>query len=149
MIGRPWQREVIPVDTHVHQIAIKHYGLRSPNGKAKSNMTPRLYDEVSTKLVTVWGEYAGWAHSVSPTRANLLGQLFTLFVGPVHVRLEIFLVIWASVAFTNTCERGSSCIPHTLGLYRYCSSHSGGGGEGAVTMCGEYGGQCTRINESG
>ncbi|KAH9857115.1 DNA glycosylase [Lenzites betulinus] len=56
------KREVIPVDTHVHQIAVKHYGLR---GAAKAtNMTPKLYEEVSSKLAAVWGEYAGWAHSV-------------------------------------------------------------------------------------
>ncbi len=59
----PRQREVIPVDTHVHQIAIKHYGLR---GATKTGaMSPKLYEEVSTKLAAVWGEYAGWAHSVS------------------------------------------------------------------------------------
>ncbi|KAH9901578.1 DNA glycosylase [Cubamyces lactineus] len=56
------KREVIPVDTHVHQIATKHYGLKG--GSKTTNMTPRLYDEVSTKLANVWGEYAGWAHSV-------------------------------------------------------------------------------------
>lgn len=27
-------------------------------------MTPKLYDEVNAKLSAVWGEYAGWAHSV-------------------------------------------------------------------------------------
>jgi N-glycosylase/DNA lyase len=59
------QREVVPVDTHVHQIAHKHYGVRmASGGKAgKVVMTPKLYDEVSTKLADVWGEYAGWAHS--------------------------------------------------------------------------------------
>jgi N-glycosylase/DNA lyase len=56
------QRAVIPVDTHVHQIAIKHYGLRS---STKNNMTPKLYEDVNQKLAGVWGEYAGWAHSVS------------------------------------------------------------------------------------
>ncbi len=51
------------MDTHVHQIAVKHYGLK---GAAKAaNMNPKLYEEVSTKLSAVWGEYAGWAHSVS------------------------------------------------------------------------------------
>ncbi|OCH93382.1 DNA glycosylase [Obba rivulosa] len=54
--------EVIPVDTHVQQIAAKHYGLRAPAGK--TNMTPKLYDEVSSKLTAIWGEYAGWAHCV-------------------------------------------------------------------------------------
>ncbi|CDO72928.1 hypothetical protein BN946_scf185002.g113 [Trametes cinnabarina] len=56
------KKEVIPVDTHVYQIAIKYYGLNSPSKAA--NMTPRLYDDVSTKLAAVWGDYAGWAHSV-------------------------------------------------------------------------------------
>lgn len=51
------------MDTHVHQIAVKHYGLK---GAAKAaSMNPKLYEEVSTKLSAVWGEYAGWAHSVS------------------------------------------------------------------------------------
>ncbi|KIJ69005.1 hypothetical protein HYDPIDRAFT_80079 [Hydnomerulius pinastri MD-312] len=59
------KREVIPVDTHVHQIATKHYGLRPPGGsKGKTAMTPKLYDEINTKLADIWGDYAGWAHSV-------------------------------------------------------------------------------------
>lgn len=54
--------EVVPVDTHVHDIAKKYYGVSG--GKAKANMTPQLYDMVNTKLAAVWGTYAGWAHSV-------------------------------------------------------------------------------------
>jgi len=65
-----FQREVIPVDTHVHQIAIKHYGLVM-KGSTKSNMTPKIYDEVNAKLVRVWGEYSGWAHSVSISQRRL------------------------------------------------------------------------------
>ncbi|KAJ7449901.1 DNA glycosylase [Mycena latifolia] len=57
------KKEVVPVDTHVHQIAIKHYGLKG-SLTAKANMTPKLYEEISTRLVAVWGDYAGWAHSV-------------------------------------------------------------------------------------
>ncbi|KAF7973402.1 hypothetical protein HWV62_15193 [Athelia sp. TMB] len=57
------KKEVIPVDTHVHQIAIKHYGLRG-SSSVKASMTPKLYDEVNAKLANVWGDYAGWAHSV-------------------------------------------------------------------------------------
>ena len=50
------------MDTHVYQIAIKHYGLR---GAAKTGtMSPKVYDEVSSKLAEIWGNYAGWAHSV-------------------------------------------------------------------------------------
>ncbi|KAJ3875407.1 DNA glycosylase [Lentinula edodes] len=55
--------DVVPVDTHVHQIVIKYYGMKvSPKGKM--NMTPKLYEELSTKFVLVWGGYADWAHSV-------------------------------------------------------------------------------------
>ncbi|PBK78309.1 DNA glycosylase [Armillaria solidipes] len=57
------KKEVIPVDTHVHQIAIKHYGFKG-SLKGKSPMTPKLYEDVNSKLVNVWGDYAGWAHSV-------------------------------------------------------------------------------------
>ncbi|KAF9526960.1 DNA glycosylase [Crepidotus variabilis] len=54
--------EVVPVDTHVYQIAVKHYGLKSSKGKA--NMTPKLYDELSSKFFKIWGEHAGWAHTI-------------------------------------------------------------------------------------
>ena len=57
------KREVVPVDTHVYQIAVKYYGMRGSNG-GKTPMTPRLYDEVNTRLAKIWGPYAGWAHSV-------------------------------------------------------------------------------------
>ncbi|KAJ7709815.1 8-oxoguanine DNA glycosylase [Mycena rosella] len=56
-------KEVVPVDTHVHQIAIKYYGLKGSLA-AKANMTPKLYEEITTRLGAVWGDYAGWAHSV-------------------------------------------------------------------------------------
>ncbi|ESK94507.1 n-glycosylase dna lyase [Moniliophthora roreri MCA 2997] len=56
------KKEVIPCDTHVHQIAVKHYGVKGSFGK--TTMTPKLYEEINTKLVRVWGDYAGWAHSV-------------------------------------------------------------------------------------
>ncbi|KAF9500458.1 N-glycosylase/DNA lyase [Pleurotus eryngii] len=59
------KKEVIPVDTHVHQIASKYYNISSTSSKKpRTNMTPKLYDEVSAKLADIWGEYAGWAHSV-------------------------------------------------------------------------------------
>ncbi|KAI0320749.1 DNA glycosylase [Amylostereum chailletii] len=57
------KHEVIPVDTHVHQIAIKHYGLKGPL-KARQTLSLKLYDEINSKFTSVWGEHAGWAHSV-------------------------------------------------------------------------------------
>ncbi|KAG7092568.1 hypothetical protein E1B28_008916 [Marasmius oreades] len=56
------KKEVIPCDTHVHQIAVKYYGVKSSPGR--STMSPKLYQEINTRLVNVWGQYAGWAHSV-------------------------------------------------------------------------------------
>lgn len=57
------QKEVIPVDTHVQQIVTKYYGFRGPT--KTGTMSPKLYEQVSSKLAAVWGDYAGWAHSVS------------------------------------------------------------------------------------
>ncbi|KAF9265482.1 DNA glycosylase [Marasmius fiardii PR-910] len=56
------KKEVIPCDTHVHQIAVKYYGVKSSPGK--SNISAQLYEEINAKLFNVWGQYAGWAHSV-------------------------------------------------------------------------------------
>jgi N-glycosylase/DNA lyase len=58
------QKEVVPVDTHVYQIAVKHYGLKGTSNGRKVTMTPKIYEDVNTKLFSVWGDYAGWAHSV-------------------------------------------------------------------------------------
>ncbi|CAG8601670.1 2190_t:CDS:2 [Acaulospora colombiana] len=60
------KKNVVPVDTHVHQIALKYYGLRgTPQGKGgKVPMTPKIYEAVGKRLVEIWGDYAGWAHSV-------------------------------------------------------------------------------------
>ncbi|KAJ1310451.1 hypothetical protein OPQ81_007184 [Rhizoctonia solani] len=55
--------EVVPVDTHVLQIATKMYGFRS-QGKQPKTMNPRLYSEIAGKFTDTWGPYAGWAHSV-------------------------------------------------------------------------------------
>lgn len=54
--------EVVPVDTHVHQIAIKYYGLSAST--KKTAMSPALYAIVNAKLAGIWGSYAGWAHTV-------------------------------------------------------------------------------------
>ena len=54
---------MVPIDTHVYQLAVKYYGLKG-SAKGKTTMSPKLYDEVSSKLCSIWGERAGWAHSV-------------------------------------------------------------------------------------
>jgi N-glycosylase/DNA lyase len=64
LINYAQQPSVVPVDTHVYQIAVRHYGLRAPSGKSPA-MTPKIYADVANRLQNVWGPYAGWAHSVS------------------------------------------------------------------------------------
>ena len=77
------QPEVVPVDTHVLQIAVKHYGMRQAG---KGTMTPVIYSQVAEKLEAVWGPYAGWAHSV---RLSSLCRMHLKLmevngVGPIH-----------------------------------------------------------------
>ncbi|KLO13486.1 DNA glycosylase [Schizopora paradoxa] len=55
--------EVVPVDTHVFQIAVKYYGFKGGSG-SKLTMTPKLYDDITAKLVSIWGSYSGWAQTV-------------------------------------------------------------------------------------
>ncbi|KAJ7063382.1 DNA glycosylase [Mycena amicta] len=57
------KHDVVPVDTHVLQIAVKNYGFKA-SLSSKQSMTPKLYGDINTRLVTVFGEYAGWAQAV-------------------------------------------------------------------------------------
>lgn len=52
----------IPVDTHVWQIAARDYMPKLT--KAKS-MTDKIYREIGDHFRGLFGDYAGWAHSVS------------------------------------------------------------------------------------
>lgn len=60
LMGLGWG-EAVPVDTHVWQIAQRDYKF----GKGKhSSLTKATYDAVGDKFRSLWGEEAGWAHSV-------------------------------------------------------------------------------------
>ncbi|PHH74446.1 hypothetical protein CDD80_3077 [Ophiocordyceps camponoti-rufipedis] len=60
LMGLGWGNSV-PVDTHVWQIAQRDYKF----GKAKSKtFNKMMYDAVGDHFRGIWGEYAGWAHSV-------------------------------------------------------------------------------------
>lgn len=52
----------IPVDTHVFQIAARDY---LPHLTSYKTLTTKVYCEVADHFRAVFGEYAGWAHSVS------------------------------------------------------------------------------------
>ncbi|CAN8098598.1 unnamed protein product [Discula destructiva] len=61
LMGLGWL-ESVPVDTHVWQIAMRDYkfGGRSKN----KTLTKAMYDAVGDHFRDLWGEQAGWAHSV-------------------------------------------------------------------------------------
>jgi N-glycosylase/DNA lyase len=53
--------EVVPVDTHVYQIAVRDYGLK---GSRDATVNRAMYAKVNDKLRGVWEDKAGWAHQV-------------------------------------------------------------------------------------
>lgn len=60
LMGLGWG-ESVPVDTHVWQIAQRDYKF----GKTKTKtFNKAMYDAVGNHFRSLWGEYAGWAHSV-------------------------------------------------------------------------------------
>ncbi|VEU20048.1 DEKNAAC100851 [Brettanomyces naardenensis] len=56
------KHDVVPVDTHVYQIAKRDYKFRSTT--KNKTMTKNVYDEIQQFFVCLWGDYAGWAHSL-------------------------------------------------------------------------------------
>ncbi|KAI5815424.1 DNA glycosylase [Pyronema omphalodes] len=55
------KKGAVPVDTHVLQIAQRDYGF----GKTKNKtLTAKTYDAIGEHFRNLWGEEAGWAHSV-------------------------------------------------------------------------------------
>jgi N-glycosylase/DNA lyase len=60
LMGLGWG-EAVPVDTHVWQIAQRDYKF----GKGKhASLTKATYDAIGNKFRSLWGDEAGWAHSV-------------------------------------------------------------------------------------
>ncbi|KAG5653845.1 hypothetical protein H0H81_010118 [Sphagnurus paluster] len=107
------KKEVVPVDTHVHQIAVKHYGLKSASasGGKKVAMTPKLYEDVNSKLFNVWGEYAGWAHSVGGMQpeSESFFQFLTSF--PFQVLFTADLKSFASYGLPTPSGSSTPSIP--------------------------------------
>jgi len=61
------QLAAVPIDTHIWQVAFKHYrfkGLPGLNGKTKVSMTKDVYKALGEGFRGVFGERAGWAHLV-------------------------------------------------------------------------------------
>ena len=55
------QHEAIPVDTHVWQIASRTY---LPELSKTKTLTERTYRQIGDFFRDLFGDYAGWAHSV-------------------------------------------------------------------------------------
>ncbi|OBA22959.1 DNA glycosylase [Metschnikowia bicuspidata var. bicuspidata NRRL YB-4993] len=53
------KHDVVPVDTHVMQIAVRDYKFRGPRA-----MTQKAYHQVRGHLRSLFGDYAGWAQLV-------------------------------------------------------------------------------------
>lgn len=62
LMGLGWS-EVVPVDTHVWQIATRDYKL-GKSSNAKGRFSKAAYIAVGNHFRALWGDYAGWAHSV-------------------------------------------------------------------------------------
>lgn len=60
LMGLGWG-ESVPIDTHVWQIAVRDY--KFGKGKHRS-LTKATYDAVANHFRKLWGQEAGWAHSV-------------------------------------------------------------------------------------
>ena len=53
--------ESVPVDTHIWQVAAKHY---IPSLQGKKNLCDSMYKAVGEKFREIWGCNAGWAQAV-------------------------------------------------------------------------------------
>jgi len=78
------QPSAIPVDTHIWQIATRDYKFKH-RGKKVSSLTKDVYNGIGDLFRGLWGEYAGWAHSVLFT-ADL--RVFREYEGVVDGVLE-------------------------------------------------------------
>ncbi|XP_073979568.1 8-oxoguanine DNA glycosylase isoform X3 [Rhodnius prolixus] len=59
--------DVIPVDTHVYQLATKYYLPHLHNSgtsKRKRSISPSVYQEIGDSFRKLFGDFAGWAHTV-------------------------------------------------------------------------------------
>ncbi|XP_026727454.1 N-glycosylase/DNA lyase [Trichoplusia ni] len=53
--------EALPVDTHVYQIAAQNY---LPHLRGKKSVTEKMYAEIGDHFRMLYGDMAGWAHTV-------------------------------------------------------------------------------------
>jgi N-glycosylase/DNA lyase len=83
LFGLGWG-EVVPVDTHVWQIAQKDYKFV---GKS-ATLTKALYDAIANKFRALWGEEAGWAHSVMFTAKVLIKKVEVEKIEKTEIKIK-------------------------------------------------------------
>jgi len=54
------KQDVVPVDTHIHSIAITYYGQNK-----KLQLNAKTYNDISSFFEQLWKPFAGWAQAVS------------------------------------------------------------------------------------
>jgi N-glycosylase/DNA lyase len=58
------KHDVVPVDTHMHSIAMTYYGQNSENTN-KQQLNTANYDDISSFFEQLWKPLSGWAQAVS------------------------------------------------------------------------------------
>ena len=58
------QLSSVPIDTHIWRIARERYKFNGSGSKNATNLNDRLYKEIGDKFRELFGDKAGWAHSV-------------------------------------------------------------------------------------
>ena len=53
------KHSLVPVDTHVYQLSVAHYGLP----ESETSLTPKVMAACQAQLHATFGAYAGWAHT--------------------------------------------------------------------------------------
>ena len=69
------KQEIVPVDTHIHSIAITHYGQNQ-----KIQLTAKHYGEISSFFQQLWTPLAGWAQAVSQSELFYSVELVVYFI---------------------------------------------------------------------
>ena len=57
------KHDVVPVDTHIHSIAMTYYGQNDKN-TSKQQLTTANYDDIASFFEKLWQPLSGWAQAV-------------------------------------------------------------------------------------
>jgi N-glycosylase/DNA lyase len=72
------KQDVVPVDTHIHSIAVTYYGQK------KLQLNTTNYDIISSFFEQLWKPFAGWAQAVNFLLKTLRSNyLFLLLLGSI------------------------------------------------------------------